>query len=177
MNRFWAVREQYDTLAHRRHCQRLASAVAGAIAAQVANGEDVVLVGLEGSPSMGVCVTSSDPSRGGRPVWPDGAPELAPGEGIFIEELRAELGRRGIPMPRVAGVTHALPDHDAEARAGRLDGGSREMSEGDRRSFRIALVADRYVNPPPGGFDGLAVFLRSGLGCCCSFRPTSTRPK
>ena len=36
--------------------------------------------------------------------------------------------------------------------------------EGDRRSFRIALVADRYVNPPPGGFDGLAVFLEAGWG-------------
>jgi predicted secreted protein len=112
VNRFWAVREQYDTTAHRRHCRRLASAVAGAIAAQVENGEEVVLIGLEGSPSMGVCVTSSDPSRGGRPAWPDGAPELAPGEGIFIEELRAQLARRDIPMPRVAGVTHALPYHD-----------------------------------------------------------------
>jgi hypothetical protein len=38
------------------------------------------------------------------------------------------------------------------------------MMEGDRRSFRIALVADRYVNPPPGGFDGLAVFLTAGWG-------------
>jgi len=35
---------------------------------------------------------------------------------------------------------------------------------GDRRSFRIALVADRYVNPPVGGFDGLAVFLAAGWG-------------
>jgi hypothetical protein len=35
---------------------------------------------------------------------------------------------------------------------------------GDRRSFRIALVADRYVNPPVGGFDGLAVFLTAGWG-------------
>jgi len=34
----------------------------------------------------------------------------------------------------------------------------------DRRSFRIALAADRYVNPPPGGFDGLAVFLKAGWG-------------
>ncbi len=34
----------------------------------------------------------------------------------------------------------------------------------DRRSFRIALVADRYVNPPVGGFDGLAVFLTAGWG-------------
>jgi hypothetical protein len=27
----------------------------------------------------------------------------------------------------------------------------------DARSFRVALVADRYVNPPPDGTDGLAV--------------------
>jgi predicted secreted protein len=71
-----------------------------------------VLVGIEGSPSMGVCITSSDPLRGGRPDWPDGAPELTSGEGIFVEELRLELERRGIAFPRVAGMTHPLPDHD-----------------------------------------------------------------
>ena len=50
--------------------------VAGAIEVHVARGDEVILVGLEGSPSMGVHVTSSDPDRGGRPEWPDGAPEL-----------------------------------------------------------------------------------------------------
>jgi hypothetical protein len=34
----------------------------------------------------------------------------------------------------------------------------------DERSFRIALVADRFVNPPPGGLDGLAVAARAGWG-------------
>lgn len=34
----------------------------------------------------------------------------------------------------------------------------------DERSFRIALVADRYVNPPPGGMDALAVLARAGWG-------------
>jgi hypothetical protein len=34
----------------------------------------------------------------------------------------------------------------------------------DERSFRIALVADRYVNPPPGGLDALAVLARAGWG-------------
>jgi hypothetical protein len=34
----------------------------------------------------------------------------------------------------------------------------------DERSFRIALVADRYVNPPPGGPDALAVLARAGWG-------------
>jgi hypothetical protein len=34
----------------------------------------------------------------------------------------------------------------------------------DERSFRIALVADRYVNPPPGGLDALAVLAQAGWG-------------
>jgi hypothetical protein len=34
----------------------------------------------------------------------------------------------------------------------------------DERSFRVALVADRYVNPPPGGVDGLAVLAAAGWG-------------
>src|SRR5216683_8182495 len=64
LNRFWAVREQYDTAAFRRHCARLAAAVAGVIALRVGQGEDVVLIGVEGSPSMCVTITSSDPRRG-----------------------------------------------------------------------------------------------------------------
>jgi predicted secreted protein len=115
LNRFWAVREQLDTLAFRRHCRRIAAAVAGAVAARIARGDEVVLVGLEGSPSMGVRVTSSDPQRGGRPEWPDGAPELTPGRGILVEELLAELERRGVPAPRAGGVTHVLPGHDPAA--------------------------------------------------------------
>ena len=112
LNRFWAVREQYDTIAHRRHCRRLVGPLADAISAHLERGDEVVLIGVEGSPSLGVRVTSSDPSRGGRPQWEDGAPELAPGRGIFIEELLAALSKRGVPAPRVMGVTEALPDHE-----------------------------------------------------------------
>ena len=115
LNRFWAVREQYDTAAYRRHCERLATAVADVIALRVDRGEDVVLIGVEGSPSMGVTITSSDPRRGGRPEWPDGTPEHVSGEGIFIEELRRELNSRGIGMPRVVGQTNAIPGHDEAA--------------------------------------------------------------
>ena len=35
---------------------------------------------------------------------------------------------------------------------------------GDARSFRVALTADAYVNPPPGGLDGLAVLDEAGWG-------------
>jgi hypothetical protein len=34
----------------------------------------------------------------------------------------------------------------------------------DARSFRVALVADRYVNPPPGGPDAVAVAMQAGWG-------------
>ncbi|SRR5712692_509780 len=121
LNRFWAVREQYDTAAYRRHCRRLAANVVDLISLRAGQGEDIVLIGIEGSPSMGVSITSSDPERGGRPRWPEGASEHASGEGIFIEELRLELERRGIGYPRVIGETHALSDHDEAAQRAALE--------------------------------------------------------
>ncbi len=121
LNRFWAVREQYDTAAFRRHCKRLSAAVADVIAVRVEQGEDIVLIGIEGSPSMGVTITSSDPERGGRPEWPDGTAEQVSGEGIFVEELRAALESRGIGFPRVAGETHAIPGHDETVQRARLE--------------------------------------------------------
>ena len=36
--------------------------------------------------------------------------------------------------------------------------------ERDERSYRIAFTADRYVNPRPGGLDGLAVLAEAGWG-------------
>ena len=120
LNRFWAVREQLDTSAFRRHCRRLARAVTGAIAVHLERGDDVIIVGLEGSPSMGVHITSSDPARGGRPEWADGSAELSPGSGIYMEELTAELAERGLPAPRRMGGSHQLPDHDTDVERARL---------------------------------------------------------
>jgi len=34
----------------------------------------------------------------------------------------------------------------------------------DARSFRVALMADRYVNPLAGGVDGIAAAARAGWG-------------
>ncbi len=120
LNRFWAVREQLDTAAYRKHCRRLAVTVADMISVRVQQGEDIALIGVEGSPSMGVRITSSDPARGGLPEWPEGTAELTDGEGIFVEELRRELGRRGI-APRLGGETHALPGHDEADQQARIE--------------------------------------------------------
>jgi predicted secreted protein len=115
LNRFWAVKEQLDTAAYRRHCRSIAAAVSGAIEVHVRRGDEVIMVGIEGSPSMGVHITSSDPERGGRPTWPEGSDELAPGQGILLEELSAELAERGLPRIRAMGISHQLPDHDPSA--------------------------------------------------------------
>ena len=82
----------------------------------------MILLGIEGSPSMGVHVTSSDPNRKGRPEWPDGTDELSPGSGIYMEELVAELEARGVETPRAMGhlpsAARARPGRGARAADG-----------------------------------------------------------
>lgn len=38
------------------------------------------------------------------------------------------------------------------------------MRDRDERSFRVALVADRFVNPPLGGLDAIGVLLETDWG-------------
>lgn len=38
------------------------------------------------------------------------------------------------------------------------------MSRRDKRSFRVALVADRYLNPPPRGLDVIPILLEAEWG-------------
>src|SRR5438067_12012527 len=89
--RFWAVREQFDTPLFRRHCRRLAKLVAAVMAQHVDADDDVVLIGIDSSPTMGVEFTCTSPTWGGKPEIGEDDSELVPGNGIFVEELEAEL--------------------------------------------------------------------------------------
>ena len=97
VRRWWAVYEQYDTRAYRAHCRRLAQAIAPLIERFLRRGDEVILIGLDGSPSSGVRFTSSKPDWGGRPNRPADDWEIVPRRGIWIEELETELTRRGLP--------------------------------------------------------------------------------
>jgi predicted secreted protein len=121
--RFWAVREQYDTLGFRRHCRRLATLVAAVIAQHASAGDDIVLIGIDTSPAMGVDFTPSAPTWGGKPQIDDGAYDstYVRGDGVFIDELRAVLEERGLPMPRSTGIRHWFPDYDADEERQRLE--------------------------------------------------------
>jgi hypothetical protein len=115
---------------------------------RVGQGEDVVLVGVEGSPSMGVTITSSDPLRGGRPQWPDGTAEHISGEGIFVEEIRAALARRGINYPRVAGETHALASHDEATQRAAIES---VLDNGQGSSDEVTGAFGPAGGPGPSG--------------------------
>jgi predicted secreted protein len=95
--RWWAVYEQYDTPAYRTHCRRLAQAIAPLIEGYLRHGDEVILIGLDGSPSTGVRFTSSNPDWGGRPNRPQDDWEIVPRRGVWIQELEAELALRGLP--------------------------------------------------------------------------------
>jgi predicted secreted protein len=120
--RFWAVREQYDTVVYRRHCRRLARMAAGAMEADVKDGGEIVVIGVDGSPSLGVEVAGSDATWGGRPDLAASVEyRVAPGRGIFVQELLDELGRRNIAV-RIVGHGHDLPDWEEDADLERIEG-------------------------------------------------------
>ena len=108
-HRFWAVREQYDTPVYRAHCRRLAEPVAAQIRADLAAGARVIILGIDGSPSMGVELTAASDDWGGRPDKPnDEDYPVTLGAGLFTETLLDQLSgvrperphRRDRPGPR-----------------------------------------------------------------------------
>ncbi len=90
----WAVtRNQLDVPQFRRFCRALIKPHADILQMLVREGASLRIVGVAGSPSCGVITTSSG-YTGGLP----GAAEHThvSGRGVFMEELLAELERRGV---------------------------------------------------------------------------------
>src|SRR6476659_8236163 len=98
VRRFWWVRDQADTPVFREHCRRLARTVAATMQPHVQSGDDVVLIGVDSSPTIGIDFHPVSDEWGGEPNVGDTTTPMVPGEGIFLEELAAELGERGLPM-------------------------------------------------------------------------------
>lgn len=131
--RWWAVYEQYDTPAYRAHCRTLARAIAPRIERHLREGDEVILIGLDGSPSTGVRFTSSQREWGGRPNRPDDDWQIVGAPGIWIEELLAELRSRGLPdIPATGWALDMGRFDEAGARADleRFLDGPRDSSSG-----------------------------------------------
>jgi predicted secreted protein len=121
VNRWWQGKELYDKRNYRRHCRTLARFVAPAIEEFHERGYDIVVVGLDGSPSSGVRLTGSTPTWGGRPESDETDYAIVPGMGVWIEELKAELEERGIPWPRATGIAMDSPDFDMDESVAELE--------------------------------------------------------
>lgn len=115
LTRWWTTRDMYDNPGYRRHCRTLAKFTADLIEDYYRKGFEVILVGLDGSPSSGVRYTgSSDPIWGGRPQATFDQYKIVPGKGIWIEELEKELQSRGIPFPKATGIPMDSHDFDID---------------------------------------------------------------
>lgn len=115
VNRWWQGRELYDKANYRRHCSTLAANMAEPMAEFYRRGYEVVVIGLDGSPSSGVRYTGKARSWGGRPQFDDGDYEVVEGMGVWMEELKRGLEARGVPWPRASGMLLDTTDWD-EAR-------------------------------------------------------------
>jgi len=114
VGRWWQGKELYDKPNYRRHCRALAERAVDALEPWLRR-DDTVLIGLDGSPSSGVRYTGSAEPWGGRPEFTDGDYTVVPGMGVWMEELKAEIERRGLSWPRATGVLFDRTDWD-EAR-------------------------------------------------------------
>jgi len=140
--RWWQSRAQYDTPGYRRHCHALAGSVADILAAEGAHGaEDVVLLGIDGSPSSGVGITSHGPDWGGRPEFRPSS--HVHGRGVWIEVLMEVFAERGLPAPRLIGVGTELLGYDAGREIDRV----RTFLQSDAREAAAPPVPERKAPP------------------------------
>ena len=93
LDRWASTRNQLDVPEFRRFCRSLITQYADLLEMLARQGKRIKIVGLAGSPSCGIDTTSLG-YTGGRVR--ECEHEHVPGKGIFMEELLAELERRGV---------------------------------------------------------------------------------
>jgi predicted secreted protein len=88
--------------------------VTAQIRADLSAGARVILLGIDGSPTMGVELTAASDEWGGRPDKPrDEDYPVTPGAGVFTETLLASLDDR--VRVRAVGIGQDLFDYDEAA--------------------------------------------------------------
>jgi len=93
LDRWAATKNQLDIPEFRRFCRSLIAHYADLLEMLARQGTKIKIMGVAGSPSCGVATTSSG-YEGGRVREAEHA--RVPGRGVFMEELLAELERRGV---------------------------------------------------------------------------------
>ena len=122
VTRWWQSREQYDTPGYHRHCRALAKTVVDTVQLHIDHGYDVVIIGLDGSPSSGVRLTSTKTSWGGRPEGAvSGGSDRIAGMGVWMVELKEEFESRGMAFPRATGIAMDAQNFDMASAMAEMD--------------------------------------------------------
>jgi predicted secreted protein len=122
--RWWYVREQYDTPGYRAHCKRILEPIVSQVAEYQKEGYNVVIIGLDGSPSCGVKWSGTSKNWGGPPKIPEEEMTKYPltkKPGIFIEELTAVIREAGTVMPHMIGAGFDMPGFKLESIVEEID--------------------------------------------------------
>ena len=99
--RWGQVKQMYGTPMFRRHCRQIAEQICDQVQTYRDNGHEVIgFVMRDGSPTCGLkcaAVTADDDQVWGGMVW-HASPlqRFGKTEGVFTEELKAEVARRGL---------------------------------------------------------------------------------
>jgi len=112
--RWSQTKEQYDTLAFRRHCRQIASGIADQVEEYSRNDFKVfAILGVDGSPTCGVDETPTGYKGGYLPKSvPIKEAKFTKAPGILIEELQSKLKERKVAVP-MKGVGHTRASQDA----------------------------------------------------------------
>ncbi len=107
MRRWSQVIEQYDTPKYNDHCKILSIQAVDQIDHFLRDSNfELVIIGLEGSPSCGVRLTGSSPMWQGYPnaVKMNGKYPVKQGTGLFMQALQKEIVSRGLSVPPILAV-------------------------------------------------------------------------
>ncbi|MFR6257881.1 MAG: hypothetical protein ACLULK_03745, partial [Anaerovoracaceae bacterium] len=103
----------YDSRGFRNHCRSIAERQVDYMEEYERQGYKIAgVLGCDGSPTCGVSITAWDDNWGGSPVELSFNDAIIEGQGVYIEELKAEMEDRNIKIPPFYGL--ALDDESAD---------------------------------------------------------------
>ena len=111
VNRWWQTKDQYDTPGYKRHSAFISTLSVDLIRKYVHDGCEIVIIGIDGSPSCGVRLTGRNPNWGGRPALAKGD-HMTQEMGVFMEQLEKELRRNNVNVPKMFGIPMDSPNFD-----------------------------------------------------------------
>jgi predicted secreted protein len=100
LKRWWMSREQYDTASYREFSRRILEPYIKLLEELVKDGCEYIIIGIEGSPSCAVKVTTSNPCWFGEPhidKCPPSGKISSPG--VFIEMFLEMIREKGLREP------------------------------------------------------------------------------